>query len=213
MSSPTSSAAMTKAGPSSPSATVLSSPDDVYVLPTKSLSQPSHVSVSPAATDFRSRLVALHRWLPSIAGSALSIYSLVTGISHLRDNAYCQHPLAPWLVVAAVLGLTQFAVMFARTLASRGVKSTAFRALLLASLLFFLVMIAWTILGAAWVFRISSSTCDSGLYSSAKSVVIVNIVICAVVTASIAYRVRQKLTMAQKHTADEQQHPLNEMPL
>ena len=187
-----------------------SSDDTPTSLITKPLPYPSTVLVTSPPTDLRSRLRTLHKWLPSIAGFALSIYSLVTGIDRLKANAYCQHPLAAYLVVSACLGLIQCAVLFVRARAASDVKSRAFRLLLMASLFFFIVMITWTIIGAYWVFSISDSTCDSSLYSSAKSVTIVNIVIIAVVSSSIAYRMHKKMTSPEKEQTDDhiQQLPI-----
>ena len=165
------------------------------------------VQVSTPWSDFRSKLAILRKWLLYIAGIAVSIYSLVIGIDRLKNNAYCQHPLAAYLLVNACLGLIQGVLMFVRFLSTKEIKSPVFRALLSTSLFFFLVMIAWTVLGAAWVFSISDDQCDSTLYASAHSVVITNIVISAIVAALIAYKVykvHHKLNSADKLAAEEE---------
>ena len=141
----------------------------------------------------RARLRPVQRWLPALAGFALSVYSLVQGVMRLRENAHCEHPLGPYLVVTATLGLTQLVLLIVRVRLVPDATSLVFRALLAASLLFFIAMFAFTIVGATWVWSINTDKCDAALYESAQKVVIVQIVISVLVFTFIGFRVARKV--------------------
>ena len=154
---------------------------------------PTPAHAARGTTSLRSRLARLRVWLGPLAGFALSVYSLVAGVERQRADAYCRHPLAPYLIASACLGLVQCVVLLLRHRAAAGnAESTALRLLLLLSLLLFVAMVAWTVVGAVWVFSVDASQCDSTLEASAKSVVIVNLVVVALVSASIARTVQQR---------------------
>ena len=144
---------------------------------------------TPGAPSFVS---SRRRGLLPLVMCGIAIYALVIGIERLRSNAYCENPLAVWLIVHSCLTLTQGVLLFTRSHARLAPSPTLFRLSLLASLVLFVATMAWLVVGGVWVWSISSSSCDSTVYKSTQSVVVLGIVITAIVILSLSYQARKR---------------------
>ena len=123
----------------------------------------------------------------------LSVYTLVLGIQRLRADKYCQHPLAVWLIVHGCLVMPQALLLLSRSRPGVMLPPHWLRLSLLASLLLLVAHITWLVIGAVWVWTISSGAeCDSTMWKSVQSAVIIGFVILAVIGLSIANRLRKR---------------------
>ena len=139
----------------------------------------------------------------------ISVVTLSIGVVRLRQNSYCENPLAVWLIVHAAINLTQAAVMLtrARVVTSLGGRPlegglrTAVRLSWLVSGVLFLGQVSWLVVGANWTWGMSSSSCDSTIYRAAQAALIIGFIIIGLL-----------LLLIGKRALDRQQGGLQKLP-
>jgi hypothetical protein len=130
----------------------------------------------------------------------MGLFSLIQGISRYHDT--CSTPLPLWLIIIAVLQLSQVllgCVMFriGRTYDEEALRSTSpdrplwarlyaplHQTFLVANILF----LGWMVLGCLWFFSTDSSDCTNEIYSSAERSLIVVVIIPCVVLPIVLIR-------------------------